>query len=584
MRTYGTARLEEGYWYVECEPHVMLRLKRMFNRISKSSFGTAKIKATDEVSRDLAWFVERFPLVIEQPEELEKRSARHKASCDAYSALVAGDAQPRHFDLAIPPRDYQRLAGELMLQARGLLLADDVGLGKSAAAICMLTDPAARPALVVTLTHLPKQWQNEIGKFCPRLRTHIIKKGTPYDVRAGQKRRSKRSEQTDLIEPEFPDVLIINYHKLAGWAEALAGVVKSVVFDEGQELRIDGSQKTQAARHIAAAAHYRVSLTATPIYNYGGEFYNVLSVLRPDELGERDEFLREWCVGGGHDPDKASVKDPKAFGSYLRESGLMLRRTRKDVARELPPISRHIHHCDAEREALEQAEGAAMELARIILSKESSFEAKGHATRDLDWKLRQATGIAKAPYIATFVRMLAENGESVVVYAWHRTVYDILLEKLNDLKPVMFTGSESPAQKEKAREAFVKGESRVLLMSLRAGAGLDGLQHVCRTVVFAELDWSPGVHEQAEGRVFRDGQADPVAVYYLVSDEGSDPVVSDVLGLKRDQIRGVRDPDAELVEKLDSNAREGIRRLAEKYLASAPEQSARAPQSTEATA
>ena len=125
MRTYGTARLQEGYWLVECEPHVMLRLKRLFNRISKSSFGVAKIKATDEVSRDLAWFVERFPLVVEQPDELEKRASRHKASCDAYSALVTGDAQPRHFDLAhaLAPRRSIAIRGQV---ARRLAIVEQV--------------------------------------------------------------------------------------------------------------------------------------------------------------------------------------------------------------------------------------------------------------------------------------------------------------------------------------------------------------------------------------------------------------------------------------------------------------------------
>jgi SNF2 family DNA or RNA helicase len=373
-----------------------------------------------------------------------------------------------------------------------------------------------------------------------------------------------------LLEPEFPDVLIINYHKLRTWAETLAGVVRSITFDEGQELRRSGSKgepsaKYEAAMHVAKHCDFRWALTATPIYNYGIEFYNVLAVLRPDALGERAEFIREWCVSDG-DADKAEIKDPKAFGTYLRESGLMLRRTRKDVARELPAITRGEYHCDTDDNALAEAEDAAAELARIILAKDTAWSARGQATRDLDWRLRQATGVAKAAHVASFVKMLVESGEKVVLYGWHREVYALWLAQLRDLHPVMFTGSESPTQKEAAREAFVNGDAKVLIMSLRAGAGLDGLQYVCRTVVFGELDWSPGVHHQAEGRVFRDGQADPVSVYYLVSDSGSDPFLSETLGLKRGQIESVIDPDAELVTQLSSNAADGIRRIAEKYL------------------
>lgn len=69
------------------------------------------------------------------------------------------------------------------------------------------------------------------------------------------------------------------------------------------------------------------------------------------------------------------------------------------------------------------------------------------------------------------------------------------------------------------------------------------------------------------GRVERDGQPDPVVAYFLVSEEGSDPVIADVLGLKKAQIEGVRDPDAELVEPSEA-PEHGMRRLAESVLRS----------------
>ena len=90
----------------------------------------------------------------------------------------------------------------------------------------------------------------------------------------------------------------------------------------------------------------------------------------------------------------------------------------------------------------------------------------------------------------------------------------------------------------RAEDAFKSGESKLMLMSLRAGNGIDGLQHVCRTCVFEELDWSPGVIDQNIGRVQRDGQTDPVTAYILVSESGSDPVMTEVLGVKREQLEG----------------------------------------------
>jgi SNF2 family DNA or RNA helicase len=140
------------------------------------------------------------------------------------------------------------------------------------------------------------------------------------------------------------------------------------------------------------------------------------------------------------------------------------------------------------------------------------------------------------------------------------------MKALAEFKPVLYTGSESPTQKDAAKKAFVEGDSRVIIISLRAGAGLNGLQEVCNTAVFGEFDWSPGVHEQCTGRVWRDGVMGQVMAYYLMSEEGSDPEIASVLGIKLSQIQGIRDPDADIIEELEVEAG-NVKRLAESYLA-----------------
>jgi hypothetical protein len=105
-------------------------------------------------------------------------------------------------------------------------------------------------------------------------------------------------------------------------------------------------------------------------------------------------------------------------------------------------------------------------------------------------------------------------------------------------------------------------ESPILIMSLRSGAGIDGLQGMCRTVAYGELDWSSGVHGQCGGRVHRDGQKDGVTEFYLVTDDGSDPVVMDVLGVKKIQLAGIRDPDRDVIETATDGA-ENIKKLAQ---------------------
>src|SRR5262249_53525001 len=155
---------------------------------------------------------------------------------------------------------------------------------------------------------------------------------------------------------------------------------------------------------------------------------------------------------GGDTGDKAKIKKPGAFGQYLRESGMMLRRSRADVGRELPPVQVIPHYVDSDADHINSVKGSCVELAKLILS--TSWVERGakmHPAEELSNKLRQATGIAKSPYVAEFVRLLIESGEKVVLYGWHREVYEIWRTALAEFKPVLYTGSESIPQKEESK-------------------------------------------------------------------------------------------------------------------------------------
>lgn len=533
------------------EPQIRMRLKQVFRKISPEGTGAMKVSNTEETCRDLEWFCSRFPLDIDPPAEMQARARAYderKATC---ADIMDGLRTLPSFDLAIPAREYQRQAAALALHAGGLLLADELGLGKTVTAICMLASEGSIPALVVCPVHIQRQWKGQIEKFAPGLTAHIVKRGTPYPL-------------ADKKTKRLPDVLILSYAKLSGWSDELAGRVRAVVYDEVQELRRPEANKHVAARAISELADRRLGLSATPIYNYGGEFYSVLSVLRPGELGSQTEFFREWC-NDSLDKQKAQIRDPKVFGAYLRENALMLRRTRSDVARELPALTRVVHQIDTDGTALEDVEDAASELARVILQQNGGFE-QMRASSEFSTALRQATGIAKAKQAAAFVDMLLESGEPVVLFGWHRAVYDIWATQLRFHDPAWYTGSESPAAKDAAIARFTSGATNLLIMSLRSGAGVDGLQHRCATAVFGEFDWSPGAMDQCVGRVHRDMQGRPVTAYYLAASDGCDPYMIDVLGVKREQMEGVRDPDAELVESLEVDPNH-VRNLAAQYLA-----------------
>lgn len=531
-----------GYWVLRCEPAVSMRAKRTFGRCAVNRKGDVYFAHTVETARDLEWFMERYPLqpVNQRSEQkLRAAAAQHRETEQTVHAILTGEHQGGLArEPTVKPRDYQLAAMEMLRATGGLLLTDELGLGKTLTAALNFLHEDSLPALVVAPTHLasPKggRWVEELDTHFPFLRYHVLKQGTPYLLK-------------DRLGRE-PDVIITTYNKLVGWADYLAGRVKYVVFDEVQDLRRgQESLKGVAAARVADATPYRMGLTATPVYNYAGEAWNIMDVIAPGTLGTREEFTREWGtpMTGGH----VRVYNPHALGSYLREQGVMLGRTRKDVGRELPETIKVHQSVDADPAALDAVAGDAAAMARLILDQTADRMDRFRSSGELDMLMRQATGIAKAPYVAEFCRLLLESEEKILLFGWHRAVYDIWLDRLKPYRPVLYTGSETPTQKARSIDAFKKGESRVLVMSLRSGAGVDGLQRHTRTAVFGELDWSPQVHEQGIGRLRRDGMGqDPALAYFLISEEGSDPAIAQVLQVKRQQGEQLVSPDGKLFE------------------------------------
>lgn len=555
VRTYG--KLQHGTWpggapgwLLSAEPHVMMRVRRIFPRSTPNRHGAIGLHDTPEVAVDIEWLTQRWPLQMTDTvrDTLTGRADAYRATQAKVAAIL--DGQRPLFDghvltPARKPRIYQQQAADIVFATGQLMLVDDVGLGKTMTSQLLLAHPETLPALFVTLTHLPKQMLGELAKTFPELTGHILRNGDVYDP----------FEARSLFDG-VPQVIFTSYSKLAKWQDVLAGKVRTVIFDEVQELRRKGtpakpSLKWYAAANIASKADYRMGLTATPVYNYADEIHTVFDVVAPDVLGSREEFLREWS-GVAHG-NNAVVKDAGPLGQYLRDQGVMLRRTRADVGREITEPVQVQQPVDTDHEAISKAVADMASIASLVLStNEADARDRFRASSELDWRLRQATGLAKAPYVAAFVRLLLESEQRVVLYGWHRDVYDVWLDMLDDYGPRLYTGSETPKQKAEAVDAFLSDDDpcRVLILSLRSGAGLDGLQQGASVCVFGELDWSPGVHEQCIGRLWRDGQNGTVVAYYMVSDDGADPTMIQALGVKQSQSDAIRDPDKPLVGRV----------------------------------
>lgn len=544
QRTYGTLTRAGRGWRIEgLEPQVAMRLKQVFPRVAKWASKSFEFPDDPPHCADLHWFMQRYPLAMSPADRraLNRGRRTFERKVDERERIVRDDYVPRAragLREGQQLRGYQAQAIDLALNRGGLLVGDVVGLGKTYTGAGMLLAPEARPGIVVMEAHLQSQWREKLEAFTD-LRVHAIRGTRPYELPGA-------------------DVYLFRYTQLIGWVDVLSsGRFRSVVFDEIQQLRRGTeSGKGTAALAVASAVDYRLGLSATPIYNYGTEIWNILRYIEDGLLGSHDEFLREWSQDG------KTIAQPEALGAYLREQHVFIRRTKADVGQQMPHVNTIPEHVPYDAQALRSVEALARELA--TRTTQGSFVERGRAGRELDLLMRQATGVAKARGVAAYVRMLLEEGDPVVLCGWHRDVYDTWLAELGEFNPVMYTGSETPARKDRAKQAFITGESNLLIISLRSGAGLDNIQHRCSTIVFGELDWSPKVHEQLIGRLDREGQQEQVTAIYLVTDDGSDPPMVEMLGLKASQAHGITDPSAPLEHHRPDRSR--IRAIAERFL------------------
>ncbi len=531
-RTYGKIRYRKSkshFEISEVEPHICIKLKEIFKRIGTTDFLPYFLPLNADICHDLWWFMQRYPLVLSTADNKIISDGRNEHIEMINRMEKVFLPSHRITDVALnegkTARHYQLIGKDVVLLAKRILIGDDVGLGKSLTSLLPLVHaPKDKlPAAVVVQSHLSKQWQvDQIEKFT-NLRVHIIKTVKNYDLPPA-------------------DIYIFTYSKLGGWVDVFAtSFFHYAIFDEVQELRHRDtgnykSIKYSAAKVLSNHVEYVVGLSATPIYNYANEIFNVLDLIKPGCLGDCSGFEREWTRNG------KVVKDPKALGTFLRENFLMLRRTRAEVGRELPELNRLVYTVGYDHNAADEAQDIAQQLAIRVFK--GTFTERGEAARELDIFMRRITGVSKAKEVAAFVKILLDNGEPVILAGWHRDVYKIWLKELAEYKPAMYTGSESSRQKDVNKAAFINGETNLMIMSLRSGAGIDGLQNRCHYAVVGELDYSPQVHSQFFGRLRRDSDAEAqqVTAIFTVSEYGSDPVIVDLLGLKSSQSEGLLNP------------------------------------------
>lgn len=530
----------DGRWRIEGSPVVTVAAMKMFSGALAPTKGAVSFPAVDANFEDLIMLMHRYPCRVADSARpafeaaYERCLLRHEPYTGTSGVRIAGRPYMPggHFNGKL--LSFQEEGVAFLLANPKSLLADDMGLGKTVMAFALLDRFNRFPAVIVCQAHVQRHWQRKIAEFMDVRETGLFGNPPEGGAATGLRVANLVGAKTDAELPDA-EVYIVHYLVLHAWAERLKTLgIRSVIFDEVQELRHTGTRKHGASLLIARGSELCVGLSGTPIYNHGVEIYNVLNTLNRGALGTRVDFTRTWCVG--YPPE--IVKEPEMLGQFLRDRRLMIRRRKDDVQSDLPPKRRVIEPIDGDGTKFAELIREAAKLAKDAVAAETAFD-RARFEMEAISVARQATGIAKAPAVIAFVRGLMEAGEPTIVFVHHHLVVDAIMGALEEFKPVAITGRETASQKTAALDSYVAGETNLCLISLRAATGIDGLQSRTRCVVFAELDWSPAVHAQAEDRAHRMGQKESVIVYYLVTEVGTDPHIMKTLGTKRWQFTGL---------------------------------------------
>jgi SNF2 family DNA or RNA helicase len=188
VRAYGKIYLDEDkkHWKINnAEPHVCIKLKAIFAKLSASATQPFSFDNTPEVCQDLLWFTERYPLAISEADMLvmKREKKKHVNNINDIERILLPDYQPKELTLkdGYQARHYQLTGVDVYMKVKRLLIGDDIGTGKTIIGILSCLHKETRPCAVVVQTHLPKQWKDQVEMFTG-LTVHLIKGTRPYDL------------------------------------------------------------------------------------------------------------------------------------------------------------------------------------------------------------------------------------------------------------------------------------------------------------------------------------------------------------------------------------------------------------------
>lgn len=440
---------------------------------------------------------------------------------------------------------YQVNGKSFLAKAGSALLGDEMGLGKTKQTIDALEACDAYPTLVVAPNSVKAVWKEEFKKWAPN-RAVVVVGGT-----AAQKKKALAGSA---------DVYVVNWESLRTLSRLapfgsttltakqkapgpLNRAWAAVVADEAHRAKDPKSQQTRALWAVGQTAERRIALTGTPVANSPEDLWSIMHFVSPAEWPSKTKYIDRYCLTnfnfwGGMDV-KALRPDTKDELLAILDARF-LRRTKAEVLKFLPPITRQTRYVPMEPKQAKAYDSMLKEMITELdsgllvttnpMTKMLRLLQLASATPILD-EDGNVVALDKPSCKVDAVKEIIEEsgGEPLVVFTVSRKLADLVHAECGG---ELITGEVSPDDRAEAVRRFQAGETR--LITLTTGAGAEGLTLTAASrAVFLQRPWSLVQSLQAEARIHRIGQdANHVEILDVVTEGTVESAVAMTLGDK----------------------------------------------------
>ncbi len=432
----------------------------------------------------------------------------------------------------------------------GGVLADDMGLGKTIQIIAYILSQHEKgnkdANLIVVPTSLIFNWKNEVKKFAPHLK--IIELWGPN-------RDTKNTNFSDF------DIVLISYGTLLSDIEYLRKYrFNLLILDESQAIKNPSSKRYKAVRLLQGRQN--LALTGTPVENNTFDLFAQLSFAMPGLLGSSRSFLELYAAPIDKFQDTKRAKELQR-----KVHPFVLRRTKKQVAKELPEKTEMVVFCEMDKEQREVYNAFKKDFVEKIKSK-TDDELRKDSTLVLQgmMKLRQ---ICDSPAIlngdgdfgsesAKILELMAQiedkkDNHKILVFSQFVSMLELIRQQLEKagIGYCLLTG-ETRDRQAKVDQFQNDDQTRVFLISLKAGGtGLNLTQ--ADYVYIVDPWWNPAVENQAIDRAYRIGQDKHVVAIRLVTPDSIEEKMLELQERKRQLAGELIHTDNAVMKALSKN-------------------------------